>query len=221
MHNSYRNLLSIQSEIKKEFDNKPDKFIVPNIIAVSKAFSLEHINPLIKAGHLHFGENKIQEAEKKWIDIKKINSKIKLHFIGKLQTNKVKNALKLFDYIHSIDSYKLAEHISKFSNQLKLNPKLFIQINIGNEPQKNGIKISDVNDFVNECKNKLSLNFVGLMCLPPVDKNPEQYFSEMQNIKNRLNLNHLSMGMTNDYLLAIKFGATFLRIGTKIFGKRE
>ena len=140
MHDSYRNLLSIQSEIKKEFDNKPDKFIVPNIIAVSKAFSLEHINPLIEAGHLHFGENKIQEAEKKWINIKKINSKVKLHFIGKLQTNKVKNALKLFDYIHSIDSYKLAEHISKFSNQLKLNPKLFIQINIGNEPQKNGPK---------------------------------------------------------------------------------
>ena len=170
--------------------------------------------------HLHFGENKIQEAEKKWIDIKKIHPKLKLHFIGKLQTNKVKNALKLFDYIHSIDSYKLAEHVSKYSNQLKLNPKLFVQINIGNEPQKSGIKISDVNDFVNECKNKLSLNIVGLMCLPPINNNPEKYFSKMQDMKNKLNLNHLSMGMTNDYLLATKFGSSFLRIGTKIFGER-
>ena len=220
MHNSYQNLLSIQSEIKKEFDGKPDKFIIPSVIAVSKAFSLEHINPLINAGHLHFGENKIQEAEKKWINIKKKNSNIKLHFIGKLQTNKVKNALRLFDYIHSIDSYKLAEHVSKYANQLKLNPNLFIQINIGNEPQKSGIKISDVKDFVYECKNKLSLNIVGLMCLPPMNKNPEEYFFEMQNMKNKLNLNHLSMGMTNDYLLAIKFGSTFLRIGTKIFGER-
>ena len=221
MHDSYQNLLSIQSEIKKEFYNVTDEFIVPNIIAVSKAFSLEHISPLINAGHLHFGENKIQEAEKKWTNIKKVNSKIQLHFIGKLQTNKVKNALRLFDYIHSIDSYKLAEHVSKYANQLKLNPNLFIQINIGNEPQKSGIKISDVKDFVYECKNKLSLNIVGLMCLPPMNKNPEEYFFEMQNMKNKLNLNHLSMGMTNDYLLAIKFGATFLRIGTKIFGERE
>ena len=197
-----------------------DKFIIPNIVAVSKSFSLEHIKPLINAGHLHFGENKIQEAEKKWIDIKKIHPKLKLHFIGKLQTNKVKNALKLFDYIHSVDSYNLAEHISKYSNQLKSNPKLFVQINIGNEPQKSGIKISDVNDFVNECKNKLSLNIVGLMCLPPINNNSEKYFSKMQDMKNKLNLNHLSMGMTNDYLLATKFGSSFLRIGTKIFGER-
>ena len=220
MHDSYQNLLSIQSEIKKELDNKNNKSTIPNIIAVSKAFSLEHISPLINAGHTHFGENKIQEAEKKWKDIKKINSKIKLHFIGKLQTNKVKNALKLFEYIHSIDSYKLAKHVSKYAYQLKLNPKLFIQVNIGNEPQKGGIKISEVKNFVNECKNKLSLNIIGLMCLPPINDNPEKYFSEMQSIKNSLNLNHLSMGMTNDYILAIKFGSTFLRIGTKIFGER-
>ena len=221
MHDPCQNLLSIQSEIKKNFYNVTDEFNVPNIVAVSKAFSLEHITPLINAGHLHFGENKVQEAEKKWINVKKENSKIQLHFIGKLQTNKVKNALKLFDYIHSIDSYKLAEHVSKYANQLKLNPKLFIQINIGNEPQKSGIKILDVKDFVNECKNKLFLNIVGLMCLPPMNRNPEDYFSEMQNMKNKLNLNHLSMGMTNDYLFSIKFGATFLRIGTKIFGERE
>jgi len=220
MHDSYQNLLSIQSEIKKEFDNKNNKSIIPNIIAVSKTFSLKHISPLINAGHIHFGENKIQEAEKKWKDIKKINSKIKLHFVGKLQTNKVKNALKLFEYIHSIDSYKLAKHVSKHANQLKLNPKLFIQVNIGNELQKNGIKISEVKNFFNECKNKLSLNIIGLMCLPPINDNPEKYFSEMQSIKNSLNLNHLSMGMTNDYILAIKFGSTFLRIGTKIFGER-
>ena len=220
MHNSYQNLLSIQSEIKKEFSDTTNKFFIPNIVAVSKTFTLDHIKPLINEGHLHFGENKIQEAEKKWIDVKKMHPKLKLHFIGKLQTNKVKNALKLFDYIHSIDSYKLAEHVSKHSNQLKLNPKLFVQINIGNEPQKSGIKISDVKDFVNECTNKLSLNIVGIMCLPPINKNPEEYFSEMQNMKNELNLKHLSMGMTNDYLLATKFGSTFLRIGTKIFGER-
>ena len=220
MHDSYQNLLSIQLEIKREFDNLTKKIIVPNIIAVSKTFSLEHINPLINAGHLHFGENKIQEAEKKWIDIKKTHSQIKLHFIGKLQTNKVKNALRLFDYIHSIDSYKLAERISNCAQDLELNPQLFVQINVENEPQKNGIKISDVKDFVYECKNKLSLNIIGLMCLPPINKNPTEYFLEMQNMKNKLNLNHLSMGMTNDYLLAIKFGSTFLRIGTKIFGER-
>ena len=146
---------------------------------------------------------------------------IKVNNVTELNSNFSSECCICIDSVDPIDSYKLAEHISKFSNQLKLNPKLFIQINIGNEPQKNGIKISDVNDFVNECKNKLSLNFVGLMCLPPVDKNPEQYFLEMQNIKNRLNFNHLSMGMTNDYLSAIKFGATFLRIGTKIFGERK
>ena len=177
--------------------------------------------PVIKGGHLHFGENRVQEAEEKWLVIKKNNPKIQLHLIGKLQTNKVKNAVKVFNYIHSLDSYKLAESIAKQSNEVKQNLKFFIQVNIGEEIQKSGIHISKLEKFVSTCKNEMSLNIIGLMCLPPINKDVNDFFLKMQKLKNQLNLKHLSMGMSNDYLKAIKYDATFLRIGSKIFGQRD
>jgi PLP dependent protein len=221
MHDSYKNLLSIQSEIKKEFNNINNKSIYPEIIAVSKTFPIEHITPVIEQGHIHFGENKVQEAEKKWEEVKNKNRHIKLHFIGKLQSNKVKNALKVFDYIHSVDSYKLAETIAKHEDGLKKKIKLFVQINIGEEHQKSGIKISEAEEFVKKCKKDMSLNIIGLMCLPPINKDPVDFFLKMKNLKKKLNIPHLSMGMTNDYLNAVQYESTFLRIGTKIFGERS
>ena len=220
MHDLYNNLLSIKNEIKKNFINKSKIKHLPEVIAVSKTFSIEHIKPIIDSGHLHFGENKVQEAELKWQLVKKNNPKIKLHLIGRLQTNKVKNALKIFDYVHSLDSYKLAETISKYNNKLKVSPEIFVQVNIGNEQQKNGINILEIKKFVDYCKNSLSLNVIGLMCLPPINEDPCKYFLKMKILKNEVGLDHLSMGMTSDYSLAIKYDSTFLRIGTKIFGKR-
>jgi pyridoxal phosphate enzyme (YggS family) len=221
MHDSYKNLLSIQSEIKKEFDNINNKSINPEIIAVSKTFPIEHIKPIIEQGHIHFGENKVQEAEKKWEEEKNKNPHIKLHFIGKLQSNKVKSALKVFDYIHSVDSYKLAETIAKQEDSLRKKIKLFVQINIGEEPQKSGIKISETEKFVKKCKEEMSLNIIGLMCLPPINKDSVEFFLKMKNLKKKLNIPHLSMGMTSDYLKAVQYESTFLRIGTKIFGARS
>ena len=182
---------------------------------------MENINPLIETGHIHFGENKVKEAENKWLSVKKLNPKIKLHMVGKLQTNKVKLALEVFDFLHSLDSYKLAEIISKHEKEKINKIKIFIQVNIGNEPQKSGISLSEVKEFVKICKNKFFLDIVGLMCLPPNNKNPKSYFMQMQNFKNELNLHELSMGMSNDYLEAINYSSTFLRIGTKIFGQRK
>ena len=221
MHDSYKNLLTIQSEIKKEFDRTNNKSIYPEIIAVSKTFPIEHIRPVIDQGHIHFGENKVQEAEKKWKEVKDKNPHIKLHLIGKLQSNKVKNALKIFDYIHSVDSYKLAETIAKQENDLKKEIKLFIQVNIGDEPQKSGIKISETEQFYKRCKEEMSLNIIGLMCLPPINKDPVEFFLKMKELKKKINIPHLSMGMTSDYLKAIQNEATFLRIGTKVFGERS
>ncbi len=189
-------------------------------MAISKTFPLNKILPLINFGHLNFGENKVQEAVGKWTDIKKDFNNIKLHFVGKLQTNKVKYALPLFDYIHSLDTIKLAEKIANEQQKKNFKPKIFIQVNIGKETQKNGVEIEKLEQFYSECKKNFDLNIIGLMCLPPNEKSPNEYFSQMQILKNKLNLNDLSMGMTNDYIEALNYEATYIRIGSKIFGER-
>tara|TARA_Y100001935_G_C17271112_1_gene492015 strand:- start:361 stop:1017 length:657 start_codon:yes stop_codon:yes gene_type:complete len=217
MHNSILNLNSIKNELK----NDTNALENIEIIAISKTFPIQNISPLIEAGHLHFGENKIQEAIGKWTDIKKINQNLKLHFVGKLQTNKVKFVIPLFDYIHSLDNFKLAEKISIQQNKINFKPKIFVQVNIGKEIQKNGISIDDLDSFVEQCQKDLDLDIIGLMCLPPNDDNTESYFKEMKFLNNKLNLKELSMGMSNDYKLAIKNGSTFIRLGSKIFGARS
>ena len=191
------------------------------IISVSKTFNSEQILPLVKFGHIDFGENKVQEAIEKWSNIKNEYSNLKLHMIGKLQTNKVKFAVKIFDYIHSVDSIKLAKKIALEQNKAKRNLKLFIQINIGKETQKSGINPEEVKKFIHICRDDLRLNVIGLMCIPPNDNKTENYFSKMLELKKDLNLAELSMGMSNDYQIAVKYGSTFLRIGSKIFGKRN
>ena len=192
-----------------------------NIIAVSKTFSIEHIKPLIDHGHQHFGENKVQEAVSKWLHIKKENDNLKLHMIGKLQTNKAKDAVKLFDFIHSLDSQKLADVLYKHQISLKKKLKYFIQVNIGNEIQKSGMPISELDSFYNYCKNEIDLNIQGLMVIPPNDNNPEKYFKSLNELNRSLALQDLSMGMSADYIEAIKHGATFIRVGSSIFGKRS
>ena len=191
-----------------------------NIIAVSKTFPLEHLNPLIDYGHLHFGENKVQEATAKWSSIKK-NKNINLHMVGKLQTNKAKDAVKLFDYIHSLDSQKLADSLAKHQINLNKNLKYFIQVNIGNEIQKSGIPIGELDPFYNYCKNEINLNILGLMAIPPNDNNTEKYFKSLSELNASLGLKELSRGMSSDYLIAINYKATFLRIGSLIFGERS
>ena len=191
----------------------------PKIIAVSKTFKLEHINPLIDYGHIDFGENKVQEAVEKWTDVKKYKSEIKIHLVGRLQTNKVKFALKVFDYIHSLDSKKLAVKISEEQAKHKIKPKLFIQINIGDESQKGGIRVNELEEFYNYCL-ELDLEIIGTMCLPPISNEPEKYFSRMNYLNKKLNFKESSMGMSSDYLEAIQYNATYLRIGTSIFGER-
>ena len=193
---------------------------LPKIIAVSKTFKIDKILPLIEHGHIHFGENKVQESIDKWTDVKSKNSNIKLHMIGKLQKNKVKFAVKLFDYIHSVDNEKLAKKI--FDEQLKINRniKIFIQVNIGNENQKSGISKNDVLNLYSYCKT-IGLNVVGLMCIPPFNNDSSFYFKEMNILNNELNLSELSMGMSSDYIEASKHSATFLRIGSSIFGSRN
>ena len=216
MHDTVKNLLNIQSKVKQKLqDNSLTK--VPNIIAVSKTFKLDHIIHLIQHGHTHYGENKVQEAVEKWENLKNKNDNLQLHLIGKLQTNKVKFAVKLFDYIHSLDSEKLARKIASFENK---NLKLFIQVNIGNEEQKSGISVNQLIDFYNFCKD-LKLNIVGLMCIPPIHDDSVKYFKKMLDLKQKHNFNELSMGMSSDYLDALKHGSTFLRIGSDIFGKRN
>jgi PLP dependent protein len=212
LHNSINNLTSIQNTLKT---NKV------KIIAVSKTFPINEILPLINHGHIHFGENKVQEAIEKWQKIKKDFNHLQLHMIGKLQTNKVKFAVSLFDYIHSLDSLKLAKKISEEQNKIKKKLKIFIQINIGNEEQKNGIYQADLNEFYNSCVNELGLDIIGLMCLPPKEDGSKKYFLKMKNLAKNLDIQELSMGMSNDYLDAANNGSTFLRIGTKIFGKRS
>ena len=218
MNDSIKRYEDIISSIKSKLENKNDsKF--PKIIAVSKTFKLEKISPLIKYGHMHYGENKVQEAIDKWSDVKQKNPDIKLHLIGKLQTNKVKFVLKVFDYIHSVDTKKLAQKIA--DEQVKQNKKIkiFIQVNLGNETQKNGIAKNELNDFYNFCI-KLNLNILGLMCIPPINEDPNEYFKEMKLLNKKLNLIDLSMGMSSDYLKAVEHSSTYLRIGSRIFGDR-
>ena len=192
----------------------------PNIIAVSKTFPMDEIKPLIDHGHIHFGENKVQEAIEKWEEEIKKKSKIKLHMIGKLQRNKVKLAVQLFHYIHSVDNLKLAQKIAEEQKKQNKKIKIFLQINIGDEEQKSGISLENVQNLYNDCL-KLNLNVIGLMCLPPINNNVSTYFKNIKNMNDNLSMNELSIGMSNDYLEALEFKATFLRIGTKIFGDRD
>jgi PLP dependent protein len=215
MHNTVKNLIYIENLIKSKVNH--DK--LPKIIAVSKTFPIENILPLIDHGHLHYGENKVQEALDKWTDIKNQNKNIKLHLIGRLQSNKVKFALRVFDYIHSLDSEKLATKIADEQTKQGKKPKILIQVNIGNEDQKSGINKERLGDFYKFCKN-LNLDIIGTMCIPPNDGNVEKYFSEMNEINEELNFKELSMGMSGDYLEAIKNNATYIRVGSKIFGSR-
>tara|TARA_Y100001970_G_scaffold268208_1_gene359163 strand:- start:12744 stop:13403 length:660 start_codon:yes stop_codon:yes gene_type:complete len=208
----------IQEDILK---NAPASLQKTNIIAVSKTFDINFIKPLIETGHIHFGENKVQEAEKKWKYVKEKNKNIKLHMVGKLQTNKVKKAIKLFDYIHSLDSKKLAETLKKCENENNKSLSYFIQVNFGNEDQKSGVEVNQLESFFKYCKNEINLNVIGLMCLPPLNSNVEKYFYKMRELNSNLGLKELSMGMSSDYLSAIKFGSTFVRIGSAIFGERN
>tara|TARA_B100001250_G_scaffold378975_1_gene369253 strand:- start:491 stop:1153 length:663 start_codon:yes stop_codon:yes gene_type:complete len=220
MHITVKNLINIQNSIKSKLLDLKQNSRIPNIIAVSKTFKIEHIMPLINHGHLDFGENKVQEAIDKWSEIKTKNKKLKIHLIGKLQTNKVKIAVKFFDFIHSLDSQKLAKKISDEQNKQKLKPKIFIQVNIGNEAQKSGISKENLEEFYNYCKS-LDLDIIGTMCLPPFDKNPEKYFIEMQMLNENLKFKELSMGMSSDFLSAIEYSSSYLRIGSNIFGQRS
>ena len=190
------------------------------IIAVSKTFDVEMIEPLVNYGHIHFGENKIQEALIKWPKIKQKHPNVKLHMIGKIQSNKVKFLFPLFDYIHSLDSLKLAEHISKAQIKQNFKPKIFLQVNIGKEIQKNGIEIQNIENLLNICRSDLNLNVIGLMCIPPNNNNPNKYFKLMRNLKEKFKFTCLSMGMSKDYISAIKNDSTHIRLGSKIFGKR-
>ena len=219
MHKTVQNLTNIQNLIKSKLSDLKLKDRSPKIIAVSKTFKLEHINPLIDHGHIDFGENKVQEAVEKWTDIKKEKSELKIHLVGRLQTNKVKFALKVFDYIHSLDSKKLAVKISEEQKKQKIKPKIFIQINIGDESQKGGIRVNELEEFYNYCM-ELDLEIIGTMCLPPISNEPEKYFSRMNYLNKKLNFKESSMGMSSDYLEAIQYNATYLRIGTSIFGER-
>ena len=191
-----------------------------NIIAVSKTFPLEDIKPLIDHGHQHFGENKVQEAKSKWSQTKKEYENIKLHMIGKLQSNKAKDAVKLFDYIHSLDNQKLADNLAKFQNNLNKRLKYFIQVNIGNEIQKSGIPVGELDSFYNYCKNDINLDILGLKVIPPNDDNSNKYFKSLCELNKSLALRELSMGMSADYIEAINQGSTFVRLGSSIFGKR-
>ncbi|MDA9078230.1 YggS family pyridoxal phosphate-dependent enzyme [Pelagibacteraceae bacterium] len=198
---------------------KADKPV--KIIAVSKTFNLDYIKPLIDHGHLHFGENKVQEALTKWSDQKKINQNLQLHMIGKLQSNKAKDAVKLFDYIHSVDNQKLADTLSKYQINLNRNLKYFIQVNIGNESQKSGIPVNDLDAFYNYCTNEINLKIIGLMVIPPIGQSVEKYFKSLNELNKTLALENLSMGMSADYVEAIKNGSTFVRLGSSIFGSRS
>ena len=221
MHETVKNLLKIQEEVKQKFKNINNCKFEPKIIAVSKTFNMDKIMPLIKYGHKDFGENRIQEAEDKWAEIRSKNLyNLNLHLIGKLQSNKVKPALKLFNFIHSLDSEKLANKLSKEQESLNLKRKYFIQVNIGDEKQKSGISKKDLIDFVIFCKN-INLDIIGLMCIPPIDKDHNYFFSQMRDSNQSIGLQHLSMGMSNDFKDAINYCSTYIRIGTNIFGKRD
>ena len=213
------NIVESFNKIKSNIENlKPAKQV--NIVAVSKTFSLEHIKPLIDYGHNHFGENKVQEAKSKWQELKKKNQNLNLHMIGKLQSNKAKNAIELFDYIHSLDSQKLADILSKTQKNTNKFLKYFIQVNLANETQKSGISVNELDGFFNYCTREKNLEVLGLMILPPNNDNSKKYFQLLDNLNKNLALKELSMGMSSDYLDAVKFNSTFVRIGSQIFGQR-
>jgi len=220
MDHNVTNLIEIQKEIQLKISESNNAMKMPEIIAVSKTFSISEILPVINHGQIHFGENKIQEALDKWETIKNDFKHIKLHMLGKLQTNKVKFLIPLFDYLHSLDNIRLAEKISLEQKKKNKKLKIFIQVNIGNEEQKNGIELDQVESFYKKCKNELELDIIGLMCLPPNNENSSIYFSKMNILSKELNLRELSMGMSNDYIEAVKNHSSFLRIGSKIFGPR-
>ena len=220
MHQSLQKLSSIQNKISEILDKKQLK-INPKIIAITKTFPISAINPLLESGHIHYGENKIQEAENKWEGIKEKYQNVALHMVGKLQSNKAKKAIQLFDYIHSLDNLKLAKLLSRFENELNKKVKIFIQVNIAEENQKTGIRLNELENFYNCCKKDLNLNIIGLMCIPPIDSDSSKYFKILKQYSLKLNLNDLSMGMSNDYEQAIFCGSTYLRLGTVIFGERS
>ena len=219
MHSTVKNLLDIQDNIKVKL-NEININHYPKIIAVSKTFKINQILPLIDHGHIDFGENKVQEAVEKWEEVKKTNPEIQLHMIGKLQTNKVKFAVKLFDYIHSVDSEKLAKKIADEQNKINKNIKIFLQVNIGDENQKSGINKNELKQLVAYCK-EINLDLIGLMCIPPANIDPEVYFEEMKNLNKVLGFSELSMGMSSDFLAAAKHQSTFIRVGSSIFGQRS
>ena len=220
MHTNVRRLNLVKNNVKEIFDKKQLKTI-PQIIVVTKAFPLKEIIPLLESGHMHFGENKIQEAEDKWPNVRNQYKNLKLHMVGKLQSNKVKKAVQLFDYIHSLDSKKLALKINQYEKELNKKIKLFLQINIAEEIQKSGILLNDLDNFYNYCTKELSLNIIGLMCLPPVNSDSGKYFKILKKTSEKLNLTDLSMGMSADYEQAVLNGSTYLRLGTVIFGERN
>ena len=219
MHNSVQKLKDIINAIHRKIEEQKIN-LIPTVIAVSKTFKLEKILPLIEYGHLDYGENKVQEALEKWSEIKLKKQNIKLHLIGRLQTNKVKNAVKIFDYIHSLDSKKLAQKIADEQNKQNKKLKLFIQVNIGDEEQKSGINVNQIEDLINFSK-KLNLNIIGLMCIPPADEEPDKYFKKIKILNKKFNLSEISMGMSSDYLKAVENSSTYLRIGSSIFGQRS
>ena len=220
MHVTLKQLEFVKNKINEIINGKQLK-TRPKIIVVTKTFPLKSIIPLLEYGHIHYAENKIQEAEKKWIEAKKSYKNLKLHMVGKLQTNKVKKAVKLFDYVHSLDSERLALKISQYQKELNKEIKLFIQVNLGGEKQKSGMPLNNLHAFYNYCVNELSLNIIGLMCLPPIDSDSVKYFKLLKKTSENFNLKELSMGMSSDFEDAVINGSTFLRLGTLILGKRN
>jgi len=220
MHVSLQKLNFVKNKVNEVISQRQLK-TAPKIIVVTKTFSLNKITPLLVYGHMHFGENKIQEAENKWLEIRNQYSNLKLHMIGKLQLNKAKKAVKIFDYIHSLDNAKLASKIAQYEKELNKKTKLFIQVNLGEENQKSGILLNDLNNFYYYCKKELLLNVIGLMCLPPVESNSQKYFKILKSVAEKLNLKDLSMGMSSDFEQAIINGSTYLRLGTIILGERN
>ena len=220
MHSTLKQLAFIQNKINEIINRKQLK-TKPKIVVVSKTFPLKNIMPLLDYGHIHYGENKIQEAEDKWSEIKKNYKNLQLHMVGKLQTNKVKKAIKLFDYVHSLDSERLALKISQYQKELNKEIKLFIQVNLGGEKQKSGLPLNNLHTFYNYCVNELSLNIIGLMCFPPIDTDSVKYFKLLKKTSENFNLKELSMGMSSDFEDAVINGSTFLRLGTLILGKRN
>ena len=220
MHSSEKKFNIVNNKIN-DIINKKQLKTIPKIIAVTKTHSKDTFLPLLDLGHIHFGENKIQEAESKWPELKEKYKNIQLHMLGKLQTNKAKKAIKLFDYIHSLDNIKLASKLSQFQKELNKKVKIFIQVNLANEPQKSGISLSELEKFYNYCIEELSLNIVGLMCLPPIESGSKNYFLSLKKAGEKFNLLEFSMGMSSDYEDAILNGSTFVRIGTDLFGQRN